>query len=559
LEDAALVENFRYDSVLMDFNTLLLWMAGASCLVNVIQASRPSPKLWGWIFVSITIAAVGGLADWFRPDIAGYIAGAMWAVFALVPALAQRSTRRWTAQQKYERAARSATIVGILHPFDGAPQTSKLLRALSLAEQGRIETAVGMLKQLETTAPAHIARSAAVQARRFSQDWHGLIAWVQTHIDARKLPSEHNILPLYIRAMGETGQLGTMLGAAAQSRLSMHPQMSVFRSMCRLYTFAFCGQPAQVAETFNGSLSLLPATVQQYWIATANYAAGMTEAAADELRALQHVAEPGLVRSIEHRVANPPRRASEILTAGDIAILDQPAVDQEHDRLFSHAPGRGWRPWVTFSLVLANVLMFAAEWVGGARPGNWLNGGTMDDAVLRRLGSMNGYVLQTHEYYRLFLANFLHYGYAHITMNMLALLILGPYVELSLGRMVYLLLYLISGVCVMVTVLFLQLHHLMEELVGASGAIMAIIGATIAILLRGWYRERAAAASRRLQMLATIIVIQVVFDHFTPEVSGAAHIAGIAWGFVLASLLPHRKRSTPKRGFLVRLNPAVNE
>jgi rhomboid protease GluP len=167
----------------------------------------------------------------------------------------------------------------------------------------------------------------------------------------------------------------------------------------------------------------------------------------------------------------------------------------------------------------------------------------MSETVLVRLGALEPDVLQTHEYYRLFMANFLHYGYAHIAMNMLALWILGPFVEFSLGRTLYAMLYLVSGVAVMVTVLFLQLHHWMEPemLVGASGAIMAVIGATAAILLRGWYREQAATALNRLGAVGIMLVLQVTFDHFTPQVSGAAHIAGMVWGFVIASLIPHRR------------------
>ncbi len=399
-----------------------------SCVAIVAQAMRASPKLKGWIFVSVSIAAIGGIAYSLRPDISGYIAGGLWAIFILGPALAQRSSRRWTVQQKYDRAARPAMIAGILHPFDGVPQMWKLLRALSLADQGKTESAIQMLEHLENTAPTHLARSAAVHCRRLKNDWAGLISWVESSIDPKKLPREHSVLPMYIRAMGETGQLGKMLYLTAQSKLSLHPQLASFRGSCRLFTFAFCGQPARVAETFNGPLSPLPQRVQQYWIATANYAAAMTDLASAELSELETTAESGLAIAIQYRRANPPQQAGTILTDSDNAILEHLELEQEHERRFSHTPNRGWRPWVTFALVVANVLIFAAEWSMGARSGNWLAGGTADDNVLRTLGSMNGHILQTHQFYRLFMANFLHFGYAHILMNMLALLILGPFV-----------------------------------------------------------------------------------------------------------------------------------
>ena len=76
--------------------------------------------------------------------------------------------------------------------------------------------------------------------------------------------------------------------------------------------------------------------------------------------------------------------------------------------------------------------------------------------------------------------------------------------------------------------------------VGASGSIMGLVGATVAVHLRGWARERARIASRRLLFLVFVIAFQVVFDLATPEVSFLAHFGGVLIGFVAASLMRHR-------------------
>lgn len=534
---------FRYHPAAMDLNSLLLWMAGTSCLVSLLTALRRSPRAKGWIFVSLVILLTGGAAFWLRPEIAGFVAGTLWILFVLIPALALRSAGRWGLRQRYERAIWPARLAGILHPFDGVPQQTQLLQACHLINQGQRASAIESLRSLETSAPPATARVAAAHRRRLESDWAGLIAWIQEHVEPMKLLRDHSLLPLYVRALGENARLGEMLRCTAASRLSLHPQLVAFRNMCRMYCFAFTGCPAQVIETFTGSLAGIPRAVQRYWVATALYAQGEASAAEAELQAIQ-AAAPGMQLAIRQRQANPPGVAVSLLSDTDLKVLDHLQIQHEQERHFAYIPTAGRRAWATYGLVLANLIVFAIEYLLGAGRGNWLLGGTSSDRILQQLGAMQPDVLETHEFYRLLTANFLHFGYLHLLMNMLALLFLGPFVEYNMGRFWYLLLYLLSGVAVMATVLFLQLHSWMEAdiLVGASGAIMAMIGASGAILVRAWVRERAQVAPRRLGILAIIVVVQATFDHFTPQVSGAAHVAGVAWGFVLASLLPHRNR-----------------
>ncbi len=468
-------------------------------------------------------------------------------MFVLAPLLLLRRTQRWTIRQKYQRAARWAGWAGILHPFDGVPQQSQYLRALSLSETGEIDQAVSTLHQLEQTAPPRTARLAAVHARRLADDWPGLLDWMSKNIPPYRILREPGLLPMWIRALGETGQLPAMLENTWAGKLSLHPQMAFFRSLCRMYAFAFCGQTPQLRETFATTLRHMPASVQQFWLATSEYAAGNVSAADKILTGLQPNSNADLRLAIQRRRATPPLLAEMARSPADRVLLEQLELQQDHEQRFSPTLLQPKRPWMTYGLITVNVLVFIVEWTQGATAGHWIIGGTMTDEVLYRLGALVPDALPTHEYYRLFMANFLHYGYPHILMNMLALWILGPFVEFNLGRWTYLAFYLASGICVMLTVLFLQARHWMqpEILVGASGAIMAIIGATAAILLRGWYRERATAALRRLGAVGTMLLLQVTFDHFTPQVSGAAHLAGIAWGFVLASLIPHKPGKKP--------------
>ncbi|MDD2706972.1 MAG: hypothetical protein PHV34_03105 [Verrucomicrobiae bacterium] len=60
------------------------------------------------------------------------------------------------------------------------------------------------------------------------------------------------------------------------------------------------------------------------------------------------------------------------------------------------------------------------------------------------------------------------------------------------------------------------------------------------MLVRGWRRERATAAHRRLLEIAFLVGFQIIFDLATPQVSLIAHASGMLLGFLIASVLRHR-------------------
>ena len=94
---------------------------------------------------------------------------------------------------------------------------------------------------------------------------------------------------------------------------------------------------------------------------------------------------------------------------------------------------------MTIILIALNVLMFLLE---------SLAGGSEDIRVALRFGAYYApYVLGDGEWYRLFTSVFLHFGPEHLGSNMLSLYVLGSFVEQYFGRLRYLVIYLISGLC----------------------------------------------------------------------------------------------------------------
>ncbi len=518
----------------MEWNYVLLWFVAPSCVVIFVQALRASPRLVGWMGVVTGISAIT-IGLWLvQPQIAGFAAGSLWALFVLTPGLIQRRAIRLGARQQFAAASRFARIAGLLHPFDGMRQQARLLNALSLAEAGSADAGVEMLAKLKS-APLRIARSAQLHTFRIRQQWPQLVEWVQHNLDPRTMGRDPNLLSLYLRGLGEIGQVDQLLLTFDYHRSAIDaPQYAYPRSLCRLYAFAFAGQPAEVAAVFRGHLSITPHAIQQFWLATAEFTANQSQAGYDRLLAVQSAASPGVAAAIAHRFQSP--LSVSMLSNESGAIIRR--LDQERDQEERYAVRwlTGRRPWCTYALILANVIMFAIE---------GFSGGTMDTQVLFRLGAFEESAVNNGQYWRLFTANFLHMGSAHIVMNMFALLVLGPFVEMALGAGWYLPLYLLSGIGAIATVWVLEVWRMSQPgiLVGASGAIMGLIGATAAILLRGWIKERARIANRRLRLILVIVVMQVIFDSMTPQVSGSAHLAGVVWGFVLANLIVVIRRS----------------
>jgi membrane associated rhomboid family serine protease len=154
--------------------------------------------------------------------------------------------------------------------------------------------------------------------------------------------------------------------------------------------------------------------------------------------------------------------------------------------------------------------------------------------VLERFGNnvsfVDRYAMQPdrihHEgqYYRAVTSMFLHANFLHILFNMIALLIVGPAVEVLLGKARFVALYLIAGLGGSVGSYLLGPHS--EYGIGASGAIMGIMGAYVVIGLR-----------RHLPVAPVVGLLVLNFGiGFSGDIDWRAHLGGLVTGCVLAWL-----------------------
>jgi membrane associated rhomboid family serine protease len=133
--------------------------------------------------------------------------------------------------------------------------------------------------------------------------------------------------------------------------------------------------------------------------------------------------------------------------------------------------------------------------------------------------------LQVHvngQYYRAFTAMWLHASFQHIFFNMIALLIVGPAVEVLLGKARFLVLYVLAGLGGSVASYLLSQPNAAG--IGASGAIMGVLGAYVVL-----------AARRHLPMAPVVGLLVLNFlIGFSGNIDWRAHLGGLVTGSVLA-------------------------
>ena len=155
------------------------------------------------------------------------------------------------------------------------------------------------------------------------------------------------------------------------------------------------------------------------------------------------------------------------------------------------------------------------------------------------------------EWWRMLSYLFVHANWLHLLMNLLGLWVLGPFVERAFGWLRFSLIYLFSGFTGSVVYLCLFWYQLGDPsaeppaLVGASGCIMGLLGATAAVMLRAWVKQRAPMAKQILFRILVVVALQVTFDYNTPQVAGLAHALGLLGGFI-AGLLLHERVSAER-------------
>jgi membrane associated rhomboid family serine protease len=188
---------------------------------------------------------------------------------------------------------------------------------------------------------------------------------------------------------------------------------------------------------------------------------------------------------------------------------------------------------VTWTLVGINVLIFLVE---VARPNLLYAWGMLGTPALTPGGIQSG--VAGGQWYRLLTSAFIApgtslggLGLLDILFNMWALVVVGPSLEQSLGRIRFLAVYLLSAVGGSVLFYYMQPHSLAA---GASGAVFGLFGA--------WF-----VVARKLRLdvrgIVTIIAINLVFSLiYRSTIAWQDHVGGLITGVLITAAFAYAPR-----------------
>ena len=196
-------------------------------------------------------------------------------------------------------------------------------------------------------------------------------------------------------------------------------------------------------------------------------------------------------------------------------------------------------PVVTVLLILANLAVFFAWQVRTGLP---------KSVALAGLVPTELHPVSLRGVEHLFTSMFMHGGLAHLLGNMWFLWIFGDNVEDEIGRIKFVILYLLSGVAASAAHVALHAQSQMP-LVGASGAISGVLGAYLVLHPRA--KVNMFAVVRLIQLPAWFylllwIGLQVLAVSQAGNVAGLriaywAHIGGFVAGMFLSIFVTPRQ------------------
>ena len=177
-------------------------------------------------------------------------------------------------------------------------------------------------------------------------------------------------------------------------------------------------------------------------------------------------------------------------------------------------------PIITYIIISICVAMFVLCFFVGNGPS--------DVKTLVLMGANSSYYTKAGEYYRLLTCIFLHAGFAHIICNMYSLVVIGPQVESFYGKLKYLFIFLVSGICGSILSLVFSSSNIVS--VGASGAIFGLLGAIIYF----GYHYRVYLGNVLKSQIIPVIILNLVIGFMISGIDNFAYIGGLIGGLFAA-------------------------
>lgn len=188
-------------------------------------------------------------------------------------------------------------------------------------------------------------------------------------------------------------------------------------------------------------------------------------------------------------------------------------------------------PVITIGLIFLNALIFFSTFLNLK-------------ATTEGLGMVPQNIIQGKELQTIFTSMFLHGGFLHLIGNMWFLWIFGDNLEAGMGKIRFLIFYLLCGFFAGLLYCFLSFNKTIP-VIGASGAISGVLGGYLLLYPKnkirtlvpfGFFLTTASIPA------AVFLLIWFLYQFFLPEagVATGAHIIGFLAGLLFVKLFKKR-------------------
>ena len=182
-------------------------------------------------------------------------------------------------------------------------------------------------------------------------------------------------------------------------------------------------------------------------------------------------------------------------------------------------------PMITYWLIAVNVILYVIPILFGQ----------YNDLINNY--SVWGPAIREGQYYRLLTGIFLHGGILHLLFNCYALYVIGAQVENFLGRIKFIIIYLVSGIT---GALFSVIFGGNFASIGASGAIFGLLGA----LVYFGYHYRVYLGTVIKSQIIPLIVLNLLLGFCVSGIDNFAHVGGLIGGILMSIALGVKDKSS---------------
>ena len=537
----------------MSLDLIIVQIVAISCIAILLRSrNNPGQSLIAAGILGLLTLGVVTKAAWTAP-----ICGGLWLIGVLLPIQCMAKIARLQSQEKYTQARWIAQFVRILHPGDGWWSYPQNLNALALAKDGHLDHAIAILTPMMSS-KTYDGRLAIASVYGMQAKWEDYLEFATTHLTPAMRLEETSSAGMVLRSLGETRQLNELLDAVRDCHIRANKTGNApLLMLSKLYAFAFTGQVDDVRILLKTHLKSYSHLRKRFWIATAEWYSGNAEVAVPTFQELATQSpDCELQSSLKWRSKQSPLRSFEMLTLDSRNVLARLQTVQTEDIKYNpRTPTTLKQTPITCGIIAINCIVYVLPLIANLSLFR-LNIEVPPDIqrVLLSISSLYDWgplvpdQLFSGAWWQPLTAMFMHdpTGIAHIILNMFGLTIVGAFVESRLGSVKFAIAYFTAGFGSMFILAILARVAGSGTLstIGASGAIMGMVGVMAAMYWRGW-QSGEQAAKQWLRSIVLIVGLQTVFDFMNPNVSMTGHMAGLMIGAIVGLVLVSPKAKSP--------------